>query len=123
MALLSLSQMLLSAVIIGQSESRRLAKTLAIMEALGGSAYTGFVYFLKQNGVPLALSPAAAGVAGWALLNRWLAQDERVTSLCYVWAFAALLALALLALALGVVAVMSLTLVADGARHRRHGFG
>ncbi|WP_345994672.1 darobactin export ABC transporter permease subunit [Sodalis praecaptivus] len=117
-ALLSLSLMLLSAVIIGQSESRRLAKTLAIMEALGGSTYTGFVYFLKQNGVPLALSLAAAGVAGWALLNRWLAQYERVTSLCYVWAFAALLALAL-----GVVAVMTLTLVADGARHRRHGFG
>lgn len=110
-ALLSLFLMLISAMIIGLSEAKRLNKTLVIMEAVGGSIYTSIVYFLRQNVAPLALALTLSFFVGSWLLQRWLSQYDVISGLAYTYAFAALIFLAL-----AVVAVMAAALSAGGGR-------
>ncbi len=115
-AALSLLLMLSSAVIIGISEAGRLNKTLKIMEAVGGSVYTGIVFFLQQNILPLLISSALAFIIGFGVLHRWLKRYDLVTGLTYTYALAALLLLTL-----GVAAVMALSLLAGGRRFQTMG--
>ncbi|WP_213990294.1 darobactin export ABC transporter permease subunit [Sodalis sp. dw_96] len=110
-AAISLLLMLVSALIIGISEARRLNKTLKIMEAVGGSIYTGIVFFLYQNVVPLLISTVIAFIIGFGFLHHWLRQYDVVTGLTYTYALAALMLLAL-----SVAAVMVLASLAGGGR-------
>ncbi|TCL06107.1 darobactin export ABC transporter permease subunit [Sodalis ligni] len=115
-AALSLLLLLGSAVIIGISEAVRLNKTLKIMEAVGGSIYTGIVFFLQQNMASLLISSALAFIVGFGFLHRWLKRYDLVTGLTYTYALAALLLLTL-----GVAAVMALSLMAGGRWFRATG--
>ncbi|WP_413735644.1 darobactin export ABC transporter permease subunit [Sodalis sp. RH21] len=108
---LSLFLMLVSAIIIGLSEARRLNDTLKIMEAVGGSVYTSIVFFLRQNVIPLVVALLASFGLGLWLLRRWLGRYDVVAGLTYTYACCALIALALV-----VVAVMAMALLAGGGR-------
>ncbi|WP_413728935.1 darobactin export ABC transporter permease subunit [Sodalis sp. RH22] len=113
-ASLSLFLMLVSAMVIGLSEARRLNQTLMIMAAVGGSVSTSAVFFLRQNMLALTLTLSLSLGIGVVLLRRWLGQFDVVTGLALTYAFAALMLLGL-----AVMAVMVATLLAGGGRLAR----
>lgn len=108
---LSVMVMVISAISIGLSQAKRQRHTLRIMEAVGGSIYTDFVYFLQLNVPILLLSLILAAGIGMPLLNLWLSRYEVVNGQCWGWAVAALLQLGVM-----VVAIMALTLLTGDRR-------
>lgn len=113
-ALLALMLMVISTLVISLSEAQRLDSTLKIMEAVGGFLVTDVVFFLQQHVLPMLFSLLASLALGCLLLRRWLQQYDTVAGVVYVNAFAALLLLGLM-----VVAIMTLSLVLHDGRMTR----
>jgi len=113
-AILALIFLVASTLVSGLSEAQRLNRTLKIMESVGGSIATSLVFFLQQNVLPMLLALLTAWAIGGWVLRRWLQQYESVAGLVYVNAFAALLLLSLL-----LIAIMALSLVLGGGRMTR----
>lgn len=113
-ASLALMLMVISTLVISLSDAQRLDSTLKIMEAVGGSLATNTVFFLQHHVLPMLFSLLAALALGSWLLRRWLQQYDTVAGLVYANAFAALLLLGLM-----VVAIMALSLVLHDGRVAR----
>ncbi|CNH84077.1 Membrane protein [Yersinia massiliensis] len=96
----------ISTIIIGISETRRIKKTLMIMDAIGGSIYTHILYFIRQNILPIAIATVIAIPIGFLLLDLWLNQYDMINNLSYIYAMAALLILVM-----SLIFVMSITLI------------
>lgn len=96
----------ISTIIIGISETRRIKKTLMIMDAIGGSIYTHVLYFIQQNILPIAIATVIAIPIGFLLLDLWLNQYDMINSLSYIYATAALLILVI-----SLIFVMSISLI------------
>lgn len=92
LTLLSIALILISTVIISMSETKRIEKTLRIMNAMGGSIYTHIVFFIQQNIAPVFVAVIVSLPVGLFLLNLWLNQYVMVNGLSYIYAMAALLA-------------------------------
>lgn len=113
-ASLALILMVISTLVIGLSDAQRLDSTLKIMEAVGGSLATNTVFFLQQHVLPMLFSLLASLALGGWLLRRWLQRYDTVAGVVYVNAFAALLSLGLM-----VVAIMALSMVLHDGRMAR----
>ncbi|MCW2477981.1 darobactin export ABC transporter permease subunit [Candidatus Symbiopectobacterium sp. NZEC135] len=113
-ASMALILMVISTLVISLSDAQRLDSTLKIMEAVGGSLATNVVFFLQQHVLPMLFSLLASLALGGLLLRRWLQQYDTVAERVYVNAFAALLLLGLI-----VVAIMALSLVLHDGRVAR----
>ena len=113
-ATLALIFMVVSILVSSLSEAQRLNRTLKIMEAVGGSIATSLVFFLERNVLPVLLTLLTAWLIGGVILRQWLQSYHFVAGLVYVNAFAALLLLSLL-----LVAIMTLSLVLWGGRMTR----
>ncbi|CNH26557.1 Membrane protein [Yersinia intermedia] len=105
-AILSLSLILISTVIISISETKRISKTLRIMESIGGSIYTHIVFFIQQNIAPIIFAAIIAFSMGFFLLHRWLVQYHAVDNLSYVNATATLFIFII-----SIVVIMTITLI------------
>ncbi len=89
--LFSVMLILMSTTIIGISETKRLDKTLQIMEAIGGSIYTHVIFFIQQNLMPIIIASVISLPVSLLLLHKWLAQYSLVKGLSYVYATGALI--------------------------------
>lgn len=105
-AILSLLLILISTVIISISETKRISKTLRIMESIGGSIYTHIVFFIQQNIAPIIFAAIIAFSMGFFLLHRWLVQYHAVDNLSYVNATATLFIFII-----SIVVIMTITLI------------
>ncbi|WP_235801392.1 hypothetical protein [Yersinia pekkanenii] len=103
---LSISLILISTIIISISETKRIGKTLKIMESIGGSIYTHIVFFIQQNIAPIILAAIIAFSIGFFLLHRWLVQYHAVDNLSYVNATATLFIFII-----SIVVIMTITLI------------
>ncbi|WP_145520005.1 darobactin export ABC transporter permease subunit [Yersinia mollaretii] len=92
LTLLSMALILISTVIISMSETKRIEKTLKIMDAIGGSIYTHMVFFIQQNIVPVFVAVIVSLPVGLFLLNLWLNQYVIINGQSYIYAMTALLA-------------------------------
>lgn len=113
-AILALIVMVITTLIISISQAQRLNSTLNIMEAVGGSVATSMVFFLQLYVLPIVLSLVIALISGSLLLRSWLQQYQSVSGLVYINAFAALLLLGLV-----VVAIMAISLVLSDVQATR----
>ncbi|WP_174848404.1 darobactin export ABC transporter permease subunit, partial [Yersinia artesiana] len=97
---------LISTIIIGTSETKRLEKTLAIMESIGGSIYTHIVFFIQQNIMPIFIAVIVSLPVGFLLLHNWLVQYRVIKGLSYVYATGLFITFILC-----VIIVMTITLI------------
>ncbi|MBX9497326.1 darobactin export ABC transporter permease subunit [Yersinia enterocolitica] len=104
--LLSITLILISSIIISISETKRIGKTLRIMESIGGSIYTHIVFFIQQNIAPIIMAAMMSLSIGFILLHRWLVQYNTVNSLSYANATGALLIFMI-----SIVVIMTITLI------------
>ncbi|CNK85308.1 darobactin export ABC transporter permease subunit [Yersinia aldovae] len=104
--LLSISLILTSTMIISVSETKRIGKTLKIMESIGGSIYTHIIFFIQKNISPIIIAAIASFSIGFFLLHRWLVQYNVVDNLSYLNATATLLIFII-----SIVAIMTITLI------------
>lgn len=89
--LFSVMLILVSTTIIGISETKRLDKTLQIMETIGGSIYTHIIFFIQQNIIPIIIASVTSLPISFLLLHKWLAQYSLVNGLSYIYATGALI--------------------------------
>ncbi|QHB33252.1 ABC transporter permease [Yersinia canariae] len=82
---------LISTIIIGSTETKRLEKTLKIMDSIGGSTYTHIVFFIQQNIVPILIATIISLPASFLLLHKWLAQYSLAKQLSYAYATGSLI--------------------------------
>ncbi len=104
--LLSVILILISTIIVGTSETKRLGKTLEIMESIGGSIYTNVIFFIQQNLIPIVIAAGISLPISFLLLQRWLSQYPLVNSISYIYATSALIIFML-----SVITVMVVTLI------------
>lgn len=104
--LLSVILILISTIIVGTSETKRLGKTLEIMESIGGSIYTNVIFFIQQNLIPIVIAAGISLPISFLLLQRWLSQYSLVNSISYIYATSALIIFML-----SVITVMVVTLI------------
>jgi putative ABC transport system permease protein len=104
--LISIALILISTMIIGISETKRIGKTLKIMESIGGSIYTNIIFFIQQNITPIIIATIISLPIGLFLLHQWLDQYNAVNSLSYVNATGALLIFIV-----SIIVVMTITLI------------
>lgn len=84
--LFSVILVLISTVIISTSETKRLEKTLAIMESIGGSIYTHIIFFIQQNIIPIIIAVIISLPIGFLLLHNWLTQYSLIKKSSYIYA-------------------------------------
>ncbi|HDL8259109.1 TPA: ABC transporter permease, partial [Yersinia enterocolitica] len=77
---------LISTIIISTSETKRLEKTLAIMESIGGSIYTHIIFFIQQSIIPIVIAVIISLPVSFLLLHNWLSQYSVIKGLSYVYA-------------------------------------
>ncbi|MDR5017863.1 darobactin export ABC transporter permease subunit [Yersinia rochesterensis] len=104
--LFSVMLMLMSTTIIGISETKRLDKTLQIMETIGGSIYTHITFFIQQNIIPILIASVISLPISLLLLHKWLAQYSLVKGLSYVYATGSLIIFIL-----SIVVIMVITFI------------
>lgn len=84
--LFSVILVLISTVIISTSETKRLEKTLAIMESIGGSIYTHIIFFIQQNIIPIIIAVIISLPIGFLLFHNWLTQYSLIKKSSYIYA-------------------------------------
>ncbi|PSH17628.1 hypothetical protein B7R74_16125 [Yersinia pseudotuberculosis] len=104
--LFSVALLLISTMIIGIAESKRISKILKIMESVGGSLYTHVIFFIQQNVTPVLVAVAIAFPIGFILLQKWLSKYNFINNLSYLYAFGTLLLFMV-----SIVSVMTLSLI------------
>ena len=104
--LFSVALLLISTMIIGIAESKRISKILKIMESVGGSLYTHIIFFIQQNVTPVLVAVAIAFPIGFILLQKWLSKYNFINNLSYLYAFGTLLLFMV-----SIVSVMTLSLI------------
>ncbi|HGI5920420.1 TPA: ABC transporter permease, partial [Yersinia enterocolitica] len=102
---------LISTIIISTSETKRLEKTLAIMESIGGSIYTHIIFFIQQNIIPIAIAVTISLPISFLLLHNWLAQYSIVKGLTYIYATSSFVVFILC-----IIIVMTITLILNSNR-------
>ncbi|CNK78240.1 darobactin export ABC transporter permease subunit [Yersinia pseudotuberculosis] len=104
--LFSVALLLISTMIIGIAESKRISKILKIMESVGGSLYTHVIFFIQQNVTPVLVAVVIAFPIGFILLQKWLSKYNFINNLSYLYAFGTLLLFMV-----SIVSVMTLSLI------------
>ncbi|HHH0666803.1 TPA: ABC transporter permease, partial [Yersinia enterocolitica] len=112
--LVSILLILISTIIISISETKRIGKTLKIMESIGGSIYTHIIFFIQQNIAPIVIAVIISFSVGFFLLHRWLVQYNAVNSLSYVNA-----AGTLLTFMISIIVIMTITLILNNNIHNK----
>ncbi|EPS8494138.1 darobactin export ABC transporter permease subunit [Yersinia enterocolitica] len=97
---------LISTIIISTSETKRLEKTLAIMESIGGSIYTHIIFFIQQNIIPIVIAVIISLPVSFLLLHNWLTQYSIVKGLAYIYATSSFVIFILC-----IILVMTITLI------------
>ncbi|CFQ72292.1 TPA: darobactin export ABC transporter permease subunit [Yersinia enterocolitica] len=97
---------LISTIIISTSETKRLEKTLAIMESIGGSIYTHIIFFIQQSIIPIVIAVIISLPVSFLLLHNWLSQYSVIKGLSYVYAAGSFISFILC-----VIIVMTITLI------------
>ncbi|CNI91370.1 Membrane protein [Yersinia rohdei] len=104
--LISIILIMISTIIVGSSETKRLDKTLKIMESIGGSIYTNTIFFIQQNLTLIFIAAIISLTISFWLLHHWLDQFSLVSGTSYLYATCALLSFIL-----SIVFIMSTTLI------------
>ena len=101
---------LISTIIIATSETKRLEKTLTIMESIGGSIYTHVIFFIQQNIIPIIIAVIVSLPISFILLHNWLTQYSIVRGLSYFYATGSFVVFILC-----VIIVMTITLILNSS--------